>query len=309
MPFSKLGYALSGEGSPQALDDQLQSLVDNGCDYAEIDGGPWDAWIGGRVNRYQLNRLLGVLDKHRDHLSYTLHLPGQVNLFDLADRDVHERLLRSGIEVGRAIRAESMVYHPGWRTIPPAGTSVSLFDLMSQERATLRGLADEVATWGSHIAIETWIDTKSRYGYGYSYGLWPELLAIQVETIDHPAVGLCLDFVHTYIAARWYGFDFMKGIARLAPLVTHLHVADTIGVKDFTNYEDPGLGRGDLALPPGWGIIPFDEVFSQISFPECRFLTLELRDRFFVHLEYVLAETRRLASLRDGPNVTRPEGT
>jgi len=52
------------------------------------------------VNRQPLIALLAVLGKHRDHLSHTYHLPGQINLFDLADREMYERLLRGGIEGG-----------------------------------------------------------------------------------------------------------------------------------------------------------------------------------------------------------------
>ena len=296
MAFQGFGYSLLAGGSAQALDERLQALADTGYTHAEIGTDFWDVYVGGRVNSQQLTQLLAVLDRHRDHLNYTYHLPDHVNLFDLADRDMHERLLRSGIEVGKAMGAESMVYHSGWRLKPPAGTSVAMFDLMARERETLIPLADEVASWGSDIAIETWIDTGCYAGY--SYAIWPELLATQVETINHPAVGLCLDFGHLYLAARWYGFDFMRGVARLAPLTTHLHVADTMGIKDYENREDPALGRGDLHLPPGWGVIPFEEVFSQIDFPKHPVFNVELRERFFDHIDSVLIESKRLAGLR-----------
>ena len=305
MAFRGFGYTLEIHSEAREpfreLDERLQALADTGYTHAEIGTGSWDVYVGGRVNSQQFAQLLAVLDKHRDHLNYTYHLPDHVNLFDLADRDMHERLLRSGIEVGKAIGAESMVYHPGWRLKQPAGTSVAMFDLMARERETLISLADEVASWGSDIAIETWIDT----GYaGYSYAIWPELLATQVETINHPAVGLCLDFGHLYIAARWYGFDFVQGVARLAPLTTHFHVADTMGIKDYDNHQDPALGRGDLHLPLGWGVIPFEEVFSQIDFPKHPVFNVELRERFFPYIDSVLAESKRLAGLRGTASVT-----
>lgn len=302
MAFRGFGYSLGADGSAKELDERLQALADTGYTHAEIWTGSWDVYVGGRVNSQRLTQLLAVLDKHRDHLNYTYHLPDHVNLFDLADRDMHERLLRSGIEVGKAMGAESMVYHPGWRLRPPAGTSVAMFDLMARERETLIPLGDEVASWGSHIAIETWIDTGCYAGY--SYAIWPELLATQVETINHPAVGLCLDIGHVYIAAHWYGFDFVQGVARLAPLTTHFHIADTMGIKDYENHEDPALGRGDLHLPPGWGVIPFEEVFSQFDFPRCSVFTLELRERFFPYIDSVLAESKRLAGLRSTASVT-----
>jgi sugar phosphate isomerase/epimerase len=298
MAFRGFGYTVEVRGHAREplreLDERLQALAEVGYTHAEIFIETWDVCIGGCVNSRQLVQLLEVLDAHRDHLSYTYHLPSQINLFDLADRDMHERLLQSGIEVGKAIGAESMVYHPGFRLRSAGGTSVAMFDLMARERETLLDLADRVANWSGHIAIETWIDTG---GVGYSYAIWPELLAMQVETINHPAVGLCLDFGHVYIAARWYGFGFLQGVARLAPLTTHLHVADSMGIMDFANRNDPALGRGDLHLPLGWGVIPFEDVFSRFDFPKCSVFTLELRDRFFPHIDSDLVESKRLVSL------------
>ena len=298
MPFQGIGFSLWDFGSLRELEQKLQSLIDAGYTHAEVEPSGLDVYLGGRVNHGQLTRLADVLERYTDHLGYTLHLPGQVNLFDLADKEMHERLLRSGLEVGKAIGAESMVYHPGRRPTPPAGTSLPMFELMAHEREVLLPLADEVARWGGHIAIETWIDTSYT---GYSYALWPEMLATQVETTDHPAVGVCLDLMHLYVASCWYGFDFMQGVGRLAPLTTNLHIGDTYGIMDFGGGENPALGQGDLALPPGWGVIPLDEVFSQFNFPKCSVFMLELRQRFIAHLDEILSESKRLAGLKSAP--------
>ncbi len=298
MPFQGFGFALWVFGSLRELEEKLQLLIDAGYTHAEVEPSGLDVYLGGRVNQVQLTRLVHVLDKYRDQLGYTMHLPGQVNLFDLADQEMHERLLRSGLEVGKAIGAESMAYHPGWRPTPPAGTSLPMFELMARERDVLLPLADEVASWGGHIAIETWIDTSNA---GYSYALWPEMLATQVETSNHPAVGVCLDVMHLYSASCWYGFDFIQGVARLAPLTTHFHMGDTYGIMDLGGREDPALGQGDLALPPGWGDIPFDELFSQFDFPKCSVFMLELRQRFLANLDEILSESKRLAGLRSAP--------
>lgn len=295
MPFQGFGFAIWDFRSIQELEEKLKSLIDNGYTYAEIEPSSLDVYLCGHINQGQLTHLVDALDKYRHQLRYTLHLPAQVNLFDLADKEIHERLLHSSLELGKAIGAELMVYHPGFRPTPPAGPSLTMFELMAREREILLPLADEVARWDGQIAIETWIDTGSA---GYSYAIWPELLATQVETINHPAVGVCLDFMHLYIAACWYGFDFLDGVAHLAPLTTHVHVGDTFGIMDVRGREDPVLGQKDLALPPGWGIIPLDEVFSQFDFPKCSIFMLELRQRFIVHLENALVESKRLVNLR-----------
>ena len=113
MAFRGFGYSLELHSEAREpfreFDERLQALADTGYTHAEIWTTSSDVYVGGQVNSQQFAQLLAVLDKHRDHLNYTYHLPDYVNLFDLADRDMHERLLRSGIEVGKAMGAESMV--------------------------------------------------------------------------------------------------------------------------------------------------------------------------------------------------------
>ena len=90
----------------------------------------------------------------------------------------------------------------------------------------------------------------------------------------------------------------MQGVARLAPLTTHFHMGDTVGIIDLKGYEEPALGQSDLSLPPGWGVIPFDEIFSRFDFPKCPIFMVELRHRFIEHLDEILFESKRLAGLR-----------
>jgi sugar phosphate isomerase/epimerase len=49
-------------------------------------------------------------------------------------------------------------------------------------------------------------------------------------------------------------------------------------------------------MPPGWGEIPYDEVFSFLSTPPV-VLLLEIRPRYMDQFKEVLKEARRLASL------------
>jgi sugar phosphate isomerase/epimerase len=132
----------------------------------------------------------------------------------------------------------------------------------------------------------------------YTHAFWPELLAQQVEQINHPAIGLCIDFGHVWISARWLGYDFLAGIERLAPLTTHFHINDNMGVSDYTG-KSVNLGRGDLHLPPGWGTVPFEEVFRTIDFPKNPvFLMEHSHGRWLSRAEEILVEAKRLAALR-----------
>jgi sugar phosphate isomerase/epimerase len=89
----------------------------------------------------------------------------------------------------------------------------------------------------------------------------------QLEAIDHPAVAMTLDIAHLHIAAHDMGFDYLDAVAEAAPWVRHLHANDNFGKLDtgFDNeYERWPYGEADLHLPPGWGNIPYAEVFRRL---------------------------------------------
>lgn len=287
--FRGFGYALLDGGSTARLDELLRAVADAGYSHAEVDPRAWDVWLAGEVNAVELARWSQVLDRHRDKLSYTLHGPLDANLFEHTDRRVHVSLMRAAAEVAGAVGAEVVVIHPGWR---PRGSVQPLADLLAAEREVLATLGEQATTWGGRVAVETWY---SAAGVDYSYAVWPEQLAAQIEAVAHPAVGVCLDFSHLFLAAKWFGFDFLDGVRTLAPLSAHLHVQDTFGLAD--DRDVPALGLGDLHLPPGWGRIPLADAFAVGDFALAPVLMVELlADRFLPHLESALATARSLAT-------------
>lgn len=296
LTFSGYGYAVEDRGDPATLDDVLRRVADAGFTHAEIDAGLWDVILAGRLEGRALGAWSSVLERHRDHLQYTIHAPVGLNLFDTTNRDLHIRLLKSTVELAAAIGAETIAYHPGTRLPPPVGADEAMTDLMAHEREVLRWIADEVGTWNGRVGIETWF---SHGDVGYSYAVWPDQLRAQVDAIAHPAVGVCLDFGHLFLAARWFGFEFLDGVASLAPVVNHFHLQDLFGV--LADSESAELGQGDLHLPPGWGSIPFDSVFTHVAFPRSPVLMIELvrgrKIRYLNYLPEMLRECERLEAI------------
>ena len=295
MGFKGIGCSVPMGSSPAELTENLQALIDCGYDYVEVLPDSWRLWVGGRTDQRRLKQLVAVLDKFRGRLGYTLHLPMETNLFDVADLEYHQALLEAGLEVGKAIGATALAYHAGYRLGLPAGTSKPMQELMARERDILLSYADEVAGWGGNISIE------SHGWYQYtSYTSFPEMLAKFVEEIDHPGIGLCIDFGHTFLSSQWHGFDYLEGIARMAPLTTHFHVQDNMGIPAYAGRTSFALGRGDLHLAPGEGAIPFDEVFSAIDFPQKPIFMLEVvgHDLDDDGPARMYAEAKRLAELR-----------
>lgn len=139
-------------------------------------------------------------------------------------------------------------------------------------------MAGEIAgRLGVTIAVEnSYPEPSVLNGERYAYAARPSELAGQVSGMDHPAVGVCLDVGHAFVAASFYGFDFVRECAEIAPLVRHLHLHDNLGRPDPGGEsrlsERHAYGLGDLHLPPGHGAVPLEELLEAASFagpPTC----------------------------------------
>jgi sugar phosphate isomerase/epimerase len=118
----------------------------------------------------------------------------------------------------------------------------------------------------------------------------------QLEAIDDPAVGMTLDIAHLHIAAHDLGFDYLEAVEQAAPWVRHLHANDNFGRLDWGFDSEPDrwpYGEADVHLPPGWGSIPYAEVFARL--PEYQGdLILEIKSGFVDYLGESLATMQRL---------------
>ena len=68
---------------------------------------------------------------------------------------------------------------------------------MACERDIPLSYADEVASWDGNISIET-------HGFiiNAGYTAFAETYAKYVEEINHPGIGLCIDFGHTFLSCN-----------------------------------------------------------------------------------------------------------
>jgi sugar phosphate isomerase/epimerase len=118
----------------------------------------------------------------------------------------------------------------------------------------------------------------------------------QLEAIDHPAVGLTLDVAHLHIAAHEIGFDYLEAVREAAPWVRHLHANDNFGRLDRgvdLEMDRWAFGEADIHLPPGWGCIPYRQVFARLPEYEGD-LILEIKPGFYDLLGQALQDTRRM---------------
>ena len=297
-----IGYAVEDDGRLELVDKRLLAIADAGFTGAELYPGFWDVWLDGRLDARRLDEYVDVLDKHRDRLRYTLHGPSSANVFDVANRDRHERVLRTGLEIAGIIDAETVVYHAGRRLQGGADTGLPMRQLMQQERSIVTNLVEGAGAWNGRLGIETWIMTGETE---YSYSVWPDQLAEQVSAIDHPRVGVTVDFGHLFVSSESFGFDYVDGVRTLSQSVVHFHVVDSFGRPSRTSgaYSQAKaleFGEGDIHLPPGYGSIPFEEIFGEVEFPRRpTFIAEVLGERFIRRLTEIRKECERLVNLRD----------
>ncbi|MEU8897185.1 sugar phosphate isomerase/epimerase [Nocardia sp. NPDC048505] len=306
---NKIGLTVNPWSGKQLLRsdfEEMREFLDEaaaaGFGYAELGGGGLGVVIGGRAHRSRLAALRDALAgcPLRLTLHSSWHSSGRTgNLLDSASAPAQRSGLQADLDVAAAIGAEVLVYHAG--VLPNLYTDgAALTAGMATERAMLRDLADESGARGVMIAVENRAPGPAVLARR-SYGMRLDLVAEQVQQIDHPAVSMCLDVGHAYLSAGYLNYDFLEAIRDVAPVVGHVHLHDNFGrmagQPDASPYELELLGEGDLHLPPGWGTIPLPEVLST-AFPRDPAIIIEMRHAR--HYAEALDTTLRMLEVRAG---------
>lgn len=279
------------------LVEDLETLKSAGPDFVEIFPDQLGVLLGGRLDPVQLGPVREALLEA--DLSYTVHAPLDMNLMDPTVNTLHRDVLDASIEFAGDIGARVIVCHAGQR-VGPRDARHSFEAQLAAERAALREAGDLAAERGVTIAVENYYpELPIVRGEVYDYSVWPRELGGQIRTVDHPAVGICLDVGHAALASNVFGFDYLEECAEVAPLVRHLHLHDNLMQTNLTGTppgsEHPVYGLGDLHLPPGSGTIPLRDLFRLVDFPENTSCCVELRPDLYPLVPQALRAARELA--------------
>jgi sugar phosphate isomerase/epimerase len=279
-----------------ALADDLEALKIAGPDFAEVWPDHLGIILGGNLDAERAQPVQELLLK--TGLAYTVHAPLEVNLMDLTTHDVQRDVLEASLWFANSIGADVVVCHAGQR-IGSRDARYSLREQFASERVALREAGDLAGELGVTIAVENYYpELPIVRGAVYDYSVWPSQLAEQISAVDHPAVGLCLDVGHAALAASLFGFDYFEECATVAPLVRHIHLHDNLMRTNVTGEptvsEHPVYGLGDLHLPPGRGMVPLQELFRRVDFPENPACCVELSPDFYFLAPEALRSAREL---------------
>lgn len=288
------------DGDLTLLEEDLDLFRSLGFTHVEIPVHGVGVVVNGDLLSERVREVCRILAGFK--FQYTVHAPNPLNLMDQVDPATEKRLLVSSIEFAGAVGAEILVCHCGrYRPEEHFGLPrrpLSLRDeerLREEEARTLRELSPVAAASGVQLCLENarpYLD-----GSPYSYAERLDELARMVRAVDRENVGITLDVGHAYLAARFYGFNYLGAVREIRPHVRHVHLHDNFGKAcasyEKRQYELVAVGRGDLHLPPGWGEIPLRETFNLLE-NYSGVVVLELRPRYSRFLPEALESARRL---------------
>jgi sugar phosphate isomerase/epimerase len=284
--------ASSEDGELFSLEADLRALAEIGADTVELGLTGIDLISGGRIIPERAERLV-ALTKQFD-FRYTVHGLVASNFMDPATQRYQIDAAKALVEVCDRIGAGILVQHGGnlradqWHDRNSADV---------REREALTELAEFAKPYGIRIALENIFTTEPG-----QYRQTPAEVAETVKAVNHPNVVALIDFSHAYIESTYKGLDFRAELRAMAPVAGHLHVHDSFGrpqafFKGYHVQENTALGIGDLHMPLGWGDIPWDEIFAELTFLPDTVLMMEIGRRYRSEQPASLDRARALAGL------------
>ena len=292
-----LPHDVRGGTTLASLRQRLAEVAGLGFTHAELSTKALAVIVNGQLQPSRLGALRDALADSPVVITFHGSAVSTARIGNLVDvtTPAQPAAVAADLALAAAVGAKVLVYHSG-QLRDFGGDDRALAAGMAAERDHLRRLGDEAGRHGIRIMVEN-IDPVGIYILRRAYGLRLDLIAEQVQAIDHPHVAMCLDVGHAFLASRYLGWEYLPTIRQVAPLVAHVHLNDNFGRAkldaEWDANEYIAVGDGDLHLPPGWGAIPLAEVFAT-PFPQDPAVILELRPHFYENAAEALATTRGL---------------
>jgi sugar phosphate isomerase/epimerase len=315
-----IGVSLKIQGNvftPHLLEIALGRLAQIGFPLVEIDPSLYALIFDGELRQRQLADFLGVT--RRSGLRFSVHGLDRLNLAYDPRHGLCKKIMRAQIELCAAMGGTRLVYHSGLQALEKVKSGVRTTLLTAQELeegaqrevTALKDLAHIAADAGVVICMENLDPHLWEHNIIRSFGLpCSEIdrhlarlrigpIVRQLEAINNPSVRMTLDVAHLYLASHDRGFSYLDAVSEAAPWVRHLHVTDNFGRLD-TGYSVErdrwAFGEADMHMPPGWGSIPYPDVFARL--PDYRDdLILEILTEFDDHLAEARANMQSILGI------------
>ncbi len=293
------------DGRVSVLRQELDGYLDAGFSAVELAAHGLGVLDNGRLHEKRLKEVLAILQDYP--FQYLVHGPNPLNLMDMECNELEQRLFGATIEFSARVGSPLMVYHAG-RYFPEeqfllrGKTQLNESErcrMWENEKIRLIELGDIARRSNVMIAVENarpYLDRPY-----YCYGEFLQELSAMLKEVNHSNVKATLDIGHAFLASNFYRQDLLEGLESIAPHVRHIHMHDNHG-RCCASFEKRQtelavMGRGDLHMPPGWGSIPFADIFSKLPEYEGA-VTIELRPRYREYVAAVLEDVQPFLHLQ-----------
>lgn len=288
--ISSVGFtAPVSNGNYKLFEDNIRQIADLGADAVELSLYGEEIISGGRLIEDRVARIVEITKKY--DVRYTVH--GQIvsNFMDRENLEYQKAVVRAMLELCDRVGAGILVHHSGKA---PMVSKSRLPDFDKMERDAMSEMAEIAKGYDVRIALENIFAMNDE-----EYRQTPAEVAQTVKAINSPNVCGLIDFSHAYIECTRLGLNWREQIRAMAPITGHLHIHDSFGrpytmTKFYNPAEATALGIGDLHLPIGWGDIPWDEIFDELTFLPDTILMMEIGGDRFTDQQ---AESLRLARI------------
>jgi sugar phosphate isomerase/epimerase len=250
-----IGINFPNNPSPEAIDRNLRRLADDGFDAVEISLDFVPLLVGGRVDREWLRFLRRRLAAFP--LRYSAHIGRDIDCRAAAVHEMSCANLWNSVRICHELGLDPLVLHYEEKS--------------RDERAEERFLSAhrKAAEIGQDLGVRLCMENIEVERIGPVVDC--------VRAVGMPNFRLVFDTGHAFLAAAWFGEDYLESLRRCLPLLSHIHLSDNLGIYEplrLTNrpvYDALPMGnrfsygRGDVHLPPFRGKVPFREIFALLK--------------------------------------------
>jgi sugar phosphate isomerase/epimerase len=288
----------NGSYDPDGSERLLSRFRDDGFDAVEIcldtypliiDGEicePWMAYLGKMLAEFPFK--------------YSAHIGRGLNFRDLANKEKHLAVIKASIDICARLGLSPLVLH---------------YEVKSRDLEVERYFVDahkEAAAYASDKGVLIVVEN-------IEVELVEPVVNLVAE-VDSKSLKLAFDTGHAFLAAHYFKFDFIEAFKKTLPYLAHLHLSDNTGIfeelriTDRPKYDSLPMGyrfeygRGDIHLPPYFGKIPYDELFSLLDGYEGMFVCEFYAERFLPFGREVQKRVRDGILANAGVNSARGPG-
>lgn len=246
-----IGINLHGKlcKSDSTMRKYLDLFAENMLDYVELAicaMGVVDA--AAKLDRARFDTLHDIFGSYS--LNYTMEVDVG-NIADLADPDQGTALLTAKrfVDVAGLLGSKHITFHAG--SVP---TGIDRGEALNRAACFLKSLLRYAEDGNVMVGVENTNQPKR------GIGATANELECLLREVNSAGLGVTLDFGHAFLASKILSFDFIEMIKDLTPHIIHTHFNDNYGVVD-----EGSPNYGDTMIPPGAGVIPYEEVLGLLA--------------------------------------------